>query len=204
MYGDPYATVQDLETRLGRLDDGRFTDLLDAASRIVEGFTRRQFNRDTAETPTATARQFKAIDPSRLPVDDFHTDTGLAISVDGTAWAVTDVELRPWNGMYKGMDGWPYSDLIAKTKAWPYRRYPVVTVTAHWGWASVPEGIVQATLDVAEVMSHGGGASGGVVSSQSIDGYRVSYAIPTMGNGSNTPSELVKAAPYRRVVHGVA
>lgn len=201
MYGDAYATVQDLEARLGRLDDGRFTAFLDAASRAVERFTRRQFNRDTGGSPTATPRLFSAVDPSRVAVDDFHTDTDLAISVNGTAWDVGDVELRPWNGLYRGMDGWPFSDLIAKAKVWPHKRYPTINVTAHWGWASVPEGIKEATLDVAEVVSHGG-ASSGVVQAQSIDGYRVSYAVPQM-NG-HAPSELVKAEPYRRVVHGVA
>lgn len=200
MYGDPYATIQDLENRLGRLDDGRFSSLLDAASRAVEKFTRRQFNKDTGGSPTPTARMFTAIDPSRLPVDDFHTETGLALDVNGTAWAASDVEPRPWDGYYHGMSGWPFFDLIAKSKTWPHKRYPVIEVTAHWGWAEVPEGIRQATLDVAASLSFGG--SSGVVSSQSIDGYSVSYAVPS--NGEAVPPELSKAEPYRRYVYGVA
>ena len=199
MYGDPYATVQDLEKRLGdKLDDGRYADLLDAASRAIEDFTGRQFNKDTSETPVATARKFKALDPSRLPVDDFHTDADLVINVDGTVWAVTDVELRPWNGIYKGMNGWPYSDLLAKSRRWPFKRYPVVTITAHWGWASVPEGIRQATLDVAEVISQG---SGGLIRSETMGPYSVSYSVPSAG--ATVPSELTKAEPYRRISFGV-
>jgi len=202
-FGDPYATVQDLETRLSKLDDGRFADLLDGASRAVEDFTGRQFNKDTGGAPVASARRFRPIDPTRVPVDDFHITTDLAIDVDGTAWPVTDVDPRPWDGIYKGMTGWPFFDLLAVDRRWSYSRRAKITVTAHWGWAAVPEGIRQATLDVAEVMSFGGGSSG-VVRSQSIDGYSVSYSTPQLGTLATVPSELVKAEPYRRVKFGVA
>lgn len=203
MLGDAYASVLELEGRLGRSDDGTFGFLLDAASRAVETFCRRQFNRDTSETPAATERRFRAIDPERVPVDDFHTTTDLAIEVNGTAWAVTDVDPRPWDGVYKGMTGWPFFDLIAIGRTFPFHRRAKVAVTAHWGWAAVPEGIRQATLDVAEMMSYGGGSSSGVVRSKAIDGYSVSYSVPEMGSGA-TPSEMAKAEPYRRVRFGIA
>lgn len=203
MIGDPYASVFELEERLGRADDGTFAFLLDAASRAVESFTGRQFNRDTGDTPTATERRFRAVDPERVPVDDFHTTTDLAIEVNGTVWAVTDVDPRPWDGVYRGMTGWPYFDLIAVGRSFPPGRRAKVAMTAHWGWAAVPEGIVQATLDVAEVMSFGGGSGGGVVRSKAIDGYSVSYSVPEMAS-SYAPPELAKAEPYRRVRFGVA
>lgn len=198
MFGDPYATVQDLEARLGKLDDGTFADLLDAASRAVEDFTGRQFNKDTSQTPVATARRFVAVDPQRLPVDDFHTTTNLAISVNETAWLVTDVDPRPWNGIHKGMTGWPYCDLLTVAKTWPPGRRPKVTITAHWGWAAVPEGIRQATLDVAEVISS---RTGGVIRAETMGPYSVSYSVPS---GASIPPELSRAEPYRRVRFGVA
>jgi hypothetical protein len=198
MEGDPYATVQDLEARLGRLDDGRFLQLLNAASRAVEDFCGRQFNRDTGQSPVATARKFIPVDPQRLPVDDFRTTTDLAISVNGTAWSVTDVEPRPWNGRYKGMTGWPYFDLLTVSKTWPSGRVPKVTITAHWGWAAIPEGIKQATLDVAEVITSG---SGGTIRSETMGPYSVAYSVPS--NGGSVPSELEKAVPYKRLTFGV-
>jgi hypothetical protein len=198
-YGDPYATVQDLEARLSTLDDGRFLQLLNAASRAIEDFCGRQFNKDTAQTPVATARKFLAVDPQRLPVDDFRTTTDLVISVNGTTWANTDVDPRPFNGLYDGMTVWPYFDLISHTKSWPSSRYPKVTITAHWGWAAVPEPIKQATIDVAEVISSG---SGGVIRQETMGTYSVSYAAPT--SGTQVPPELTKAAPYRRKRFGVA
>jgi hypothetical protein len=198
-YGDPYATVQDLEARLNTLDDGHFLQLLDAASRAIEDFCGRQFNKDTAGPPVATVRKFVAVDPQRLPVDDFHTTTALVISVNGTTWPNTDVDPRPFNGIYNGMTGWPYFDLISHTKSWPSSRYPKVTVTAHWGWAAVPEAIKQATLDVAEGITSG---SGGTVRQETLGTYSVAYAVPT--SGTETPPELQKAAPYRRKSFGVA
>jgi hypothetical protein len=198
LYGDPYATVQDLEARLGTLDDGRYLQLLNAASRAVEDFCGRQFNKDTGQSPVATARRFVAVDPQRLPVDDFHTTTALAISVNGTAWTVPDVDPRPFNGIYKGMTGWPYFDLLTVSKTWPSGRVPKVTVTAHWGWAAVPEAIKQATLDVAEATTSG---SGGTIRAETMGTYSVAYAIPT--SGTETPAELQKAVPYRRLRFGV-
>lgn len=199
MFGDPYATVQDLETRLGTLDDGRFADLLDAASRAVEDFCHRQFNKDTAGVPVATARRFLAVDPQRLPVDDFHTTTNLAISVNGTAWVVGDVAPRPFNGVYDGMTGWPYFDLLTVSKRWPQSRTPKVTITAHWGWAAVPEAIRQATLDVAEVISSG--ATSGMIRAETMGTYSVAYSMPS--SGGEAPPELQKAAPYQRTRFGV-
>jgi hypothetical protein len=199
--GDPYATAAELEDRTGRTDDGTFDALLDAASRAVEAFTGRQFNKTT----TATARRFRPLDPARLPVDDFHTVTNLAVEVDGTAWDVADVDPRPWDGVVNGQTGWPFFDLFTVNRSWPsLRRRAIVEVTAQWGWDAVPEGIKQATLDVAAVMTFGG-AAGGPVRSEAIDGYSVSYATPTMGSGgAQVPAEMVKAVAYKRVRFGVA
>jgi hypothetical protein len=201
--GDAYATAAELEERTGRTDDGSFTALVGAASRAVESFTGRQFNKTT----TATARRFRPLDPARLPVDDFHTVTDLAVSVDGAVWDVDTVDPRPWDGVVNGQTGWPFFDLFTVNRSWPsFRRRAIVTVTAQWGWAAVPEGIKQATLDVASVMAFGG-AAGGPVRSEAIDGYSVSYATPTLGSdgkGVSVPAEMVKAVAYKRVRFGVA
>lgn len=203
-FGDPYATVADFVTsaqrELSATEIASVSALLDAASRVVENFTGRQFNKGTA----VSARRFRAVDPQRLPVDDFYTTTGLAITANSTAWAVADVEARPWDGIYKGQPGWPFSELIAVSKIWPGpSRTPKVTITANWGWAAVPTAIKQATLDVAQMMFSSGGGPG-VVQSLSVEDYRVSYASPGSGGTADVPSELMKAAPYRRVKFGVA
>ncbi|HEY7824816.1 MAG TPA: hypothetical protein VIG24_18395 [Acidimicrobiia bacterium] len=203
--GDAYASVAELETRLGTSDDGTYEALLDAASRAVESFTRRQFNK----TETASARRFRAVDPRRLPVDDFHTTTDLAVEVDDTAWTVADdVDPRPWNGIVDGQEGWPFFDLFAVRRYWPFSRRAPVTVTAQWGWAAVPEGIRQTTLNVAAsvVSSASTSATSGQVKSMAIDGYSVSF-VAADGTPRTTVVDLTTfslADPYRRKRFGVA
>jgi len=189
-----YATPEELEEKLGRADDGTYSMLLDAASRQVEAYCGRQFNR----TLVATQRRFRALDPERLPVDDFHTLTDLAVEIDGTAWDAANYDARPWNGVVNGEPGWPFFDLLAVNRSWPIARRATIYVTAQWGWSSVPAGIVEATLDVAQMMASSAAGSSGIVSRESIDNYSVSYARFGF-------SDLMsRAAPYRRKRFGVA
>lgn len=205
--GTAYATVAELEARLGTTDDGTYTSVLAAATSHVNAFCGREFNQASA----ATARRFRALDCERLRVDDFWKTDDLAVVVDGTAWALTDVDPRPWDGIVNGEPGWPYMDLFSVDRYWPLWRFrrATIEVTAWWGWAAVPAAIVQATLDVAEVMVLSAAAGqAGVISSERIAGggadYSVSYAMPQIGSGRDVPPELRKAAPYRRKRFGVA
>ena len=206
MLGDPYATVEQLEARLGTTDPGTYARLLDAASRAVESFTRRQFNR--ADEYEVLPRRFRALDRIRVAVDDFHTLEDLAVEVDGVSWDVaTYIDARPWDGLLHGQVGWPYSDLFAINRTFPWSRRALITVTAYWGWAEVPAAIVEATLDVAEVMSLSlTSGQAGAIRSESIGGYSISYASPTgvSAGVANVPPELVKAIPFRRKIFGVA
>lgn len=204
--GDAYASVAELEARLGTSDDGTYAALLDAASRAVEAFTRRQFN----DAGSATARLYRAVDPWRLPTDDFHTTTGLVVATNGTNWDAASYETRPPNGVVNGQPGWPFSDLLAVNRTWPnYGRRSTVSVTAQWGWAAVPEAIKQTTLNVAASLPRegaGGGGGGGQVASESIDGYSVSYtkADGTSATAIVSLSTFSLADPYRRKRFGVA
>lgn len=208
--GDPYAVPGDLQTRLGKADDGTYTSLLDAASKAVERFCQRQFNTDGA----ASAREYEPYDAEMLAVDDFHTDTGLVIDIDGETVDLTDVILEPRNGIVEGQIGWPFFQIIARTPLWPvtprYRPWPldppVITVTADWGWESVPAAIKEATLDVAEFMSVGAGVGGGgIVQSESIGDHSKSFfSYPPIGEPGDVPRVFAKAAPYRRRKYGAA
>jgi hypothetical protein len=198
--GDPYADLGALMTRLGTDDALTAERVLDTASRAVEAFTRRQFNKTTS----ATARRFRPVDWRRVPVDDFHTVTGLAVSVNGTAWNVANVDPRPRNGIVNGQTGWPFYDLFATVGSWPCDA--TVTVTAQWGWPAVPKGIEEATLETAAVMfAAGGGGSSYPIVSESVAGYAVRYQPPTgLSSSDDVPSEMASAAPYRRRWFGVA
>jgi hypothetical protein len=200
--GDSYALPAALAARLGQADDGSYAVILDAASRFVEAFTGRQFNK----TDTASVRRFRALDPERLPVDDFHSLTDLAVVVDGSTWASTAVDPRPWDGVVNGQPGWPYSDLFAVGRSWPIRRRATVRVTARWGWADVPAGIVEATLGVAKAIADSAGVSGraGVLRSETIDGYAYSLQVQDLGTIAGVPAALASAVQYRRKRFGVA
>lgn len=193
MIGDPYATVGELTARLGS-EHHTFPALVDAASRAVESFTRRQFNKETPASPTQ--RRFRPIDPYRLPVDDFYTTTGLEVEVNGTVWVATAYDPQPWNGIKDGVAGWPYYNLFAVNRTWPLDG--IILVTAEWGWNAVPSAVKQATLDVAATIYNGGSAES-PVRSEAIDGYSVSYVV----NGT-TPPELSSVVKYQRRRFGVA
>lgn len=201
--GDPYADSTAVGERFGDVDDlALLIDLAVPASQAVERFCGRQFNKAT----TATARRFRPVDWRRLPVDDFHTVTGLVVTVGGTVWDAANYDPRPWNGVVAGQPGWPFYDLIAVNRCWPSSDATAVGVEAQWGWPSVPAGIVEATLDVIAAMRAAGvGGSTSAITSESVAGYSVSYAVPSFGaSTTDVPPELAKAAPYRRKRFGVA
>lgn len=139
-----YATVAQLKARLditGTADDAVLAEVLEAASRQVDGWCGRPFASGTA-TRVLTA---DAWDMLILP-DDLHTITSIAVDRDGdrdyeTAWALTDVDLQPYPG--------PYSVLRPTLgMAFPTHRYGV-QITGEWGFgpeASIPAPIREATL----------------------------------------------------------
>ena len=191
--GDPYATLAELEARLGRVDDGTFVERLDDASRQVEQFTHRQFNKATV----ATARVFRPVDGCLTIVDDFHTVTGLVIATDdtndgtyGTAWTTAHYELAPPNGVVSGEAGWPFWMIGAVGgRYFRYASRHNVRVIAQWGWTAVPAGVKESTLSVVEEIAS---KSPGRVRGESIDGYSAQYA------DSEDLGPFAPVASYRR------
>jgi hypothetical protein len=160
--GDNYATTTELKTRLNIPADNvdyepELDDALNSASREVERFTNRQFNKVTV----ATAREFEPYACDYIWVNDFYSTAGLVIKtaeqgngVFGTTWATTDYELYPRNGEEYGVTGFPFYKIFPAGKNLfpiPIRGEPrgTVQVTALWGWADVPFQVKQATLSLA-------------------------------------------------------
>ena len=195
--GDSYAGVGDLALRLGSDDSFTYPGLLDTASRAVEQFCHRQFNKETA----ATARTFCPVDADLTIVDDFHTITGLVVKVDKdkdgvfeATWTTADYMLAPANGVVSGSTGWPFWQVWARVgRCFPEEWFGnTVQVTAQWGWTAVPAGIKEATLAVAEDMY---GKSPGKTRSFAIDGYSASFVVDADGE---MLGPFAAAAPYRR------
>lgn len=155
--GDSYATAAELKTRLdvsGAAYDTQLTEALTVASRGVEKFCRRQFNKATA----ASARVYYPETPGMAVVDDVHTTTDLVIKTDSgadgtfeTTLTAAQYELSPLNGIVDGETGWPYWRIRAVNVCLPVATGRAsLQVTAQWGWAAVPGPVKEACLIVAE------------------------------------------------------
>lgn len=142
-----YTTADGLASylRIGDTeDDAELALAITAASRAIDDACNRQFGQATAaEERTYTARPDYGTGYWTVDVDDYQSATGLVVTVDGDTVATFDkaplnaaVKGRPWTRVAFGAD----SEYLPTTH--PHR----VAVTAVWGWAEVPDTIVQATL----------------------------------------------------------
>jgi len=162
--GDSYATLADFKqyydekalATQGTKYDALITQILGAASRMVDRYCDRQFNLAATES----VRYFKSdyTDIWNLKLDDFVQSSGFQITTDNsgtgtftTVWVSSDYELLPLNGLNPDTnEPWPVEEIHAVGgnlfPITPYRRYGNVKVNAQWGWPAVPEGVKQATL----------------------------------------------------------
>ena len=193
--GDSYATLPDLKSRLDvpdAADDTRLTEALSVASRGIERFTGRQFNKAT----TATARVYYPLSAYAVDVDDFHTITDLVIATDpggygtfGTLVAAANYELAPLNGIVGGESGWPYSKVCAINTYFPVNTGRAsVQVTAQWGWATVPAPVKEACLVLAAEVFKLGDAPFGVAGFGEFGAVRI----------RQNPKAAEWLTPYRR------
>lgn len=140
-------------------DDARLDSALSAASQDIEDTCGRQFN----DSGTPTARVYYPDSPTMCRVDDFSTVTGLVVAADysntGNYSQIipsTKYQVEPLNGIRAGVPGWPYNRIRSINQYLPLWWGAIgsprasIQVTAQWGWAVVPPGIVEATLLAAE------------------------------------------------------
>lgn len=142
-----YATAAELKAYL-RIsdadDDAQIALAITAASRAVDQYTNRQFGLVAA----AEARKYTAFwDRNRcryvVPIDDLMTQVGLTVAV--AAGAVDVFDLKPANSVAVGR---PWTELVVAPAAAvkPTITQDAVTVTAKYGWTTVPDTVKQATL----------------------------------------------------------
>jgi hypothetical protein len=150
--GQPYVSVGDFKSYLvGQANanltgqDDQFEDAVSTASREIENFCARQFNR----AESATARTFEPDSGTWCYVDDFWTTTDLVVKLDSsgdgsfaTTLTASQYKLYPADGVIDSMPGWPFYKLtLLGGLSFPCHysgRDDVLQVTAKWGWASVP------------------------------------------------------------------
>lgn len=155
--GDPYIQNTELRDYLGIQAgmtefDPRLTDAAASASREIEQFCGRQFNR----VDTLSARIFEVERRRKVATDDFYDDTGLIVE-QGTGmgdWSEISPAAylpAPYDGIVDGLP-WPYYRLeFPGYILSPSTRYEtkLLRVTALWGWPSVPATIKQAAFQIA-------------------------------------------------------
>ena len=150
-----YASPADLKTYLGisgTTDDVLLGDLLERASKYIEGECQRRF---VAETETRYY-ELDAIDRDGLTLmldQDLYSITTLTNGdTASTAILPTDYFLLPRNG------GPPYYGIRLKTSVdtdWELDEDEWIEVTGKWGWSLTPPAdIVQATIRLAAYYYH--------------------------------------------------
>lgn len=164
-----YITVDQLRSYIGdstNLLDDVLSMAVTAASRRINTICGRTFN-----LATATSDKFFSPDSwwtcelrdTAGQRWDLANTTGLAVHVDqgyNGSYGVTftngtDFYLDPINQTQFGYSPWPYQRLIGLSNSGSAFPIPVagcaptVKITGTWGWATVPDDVVQATLMLA-------------------------------------------------------
>jgi hypothetical protein len=182
-----YATLAEFQayTGMSTLTAGETTSIekaIEAASRSIDRIANRRFYQDA----NASARLYRPVDFYRLIVDDISTTSSLVVALDATGDGSytdtlalnTDYILDPVNAPSKGR---PYTMVTLVggtlgTKLWPFPTNfrPGVQVTARWGWPSIPDDIVEATLILSADYMKRASSVGGVVGLSELGAIRMS------------------------------
>lgn len=131
------------------VDDALVDRALEAASRIVDLATHRQFGAvDDPEARVYATRWSSYACAWVAQIDDLFELDGLVVELDPTrdetfTTATTDYKLRPLNAVAKGR---PLERLNIGSSGYGYGSEGLVRVTATWGWPTVPPTIVEACL----------------------------------------------------------
>lgn len=155
-----YCTLAELKSYLriaDTTDDANLALDITAASRAVDQFANRPFGL----TGSAIQRLYTwhgdlVDDQFALPIDDLMTTVGLVVTADTSGTFTysttlvlnTDFDLYPYNAV---ADAVPFTHIVRRNTSvqpWPAPadRQRAFSVTANWGWATVPSAVEIATL----------------------------------------------------------
>jgi hypothetical protein len=182
-----YATLDDLRQELAinvTTQDPKLEAAINAASRMIDGYTGRFFYQDAA----LSDRTYHPEDYLSLEVDDISTTTGLVVKLDDdddgtfetTLAITTNFILTPTNAAVQ----WPVQpytgirivDSVSTLPIWVSGR-PSVQITAKFGWPAVPDNVNKACLVQAAQLFKSSDAVFGMVSFLDGGGARVRGAL---------------------------
>lgn len=140
-----YVTTNDMKSYLGGIDDAvddaEIAFAITAASRSIDQYTNRQFGLLTAsEGRVYTAWRDGLLRKYVVEIDDLMSPAVTGAVITG-ADTITDFSLRPANA---DLNGRPYTRIVINSGG--RGDLDGITVTAKFGWTTVPTAIQQATL----------------------------------------------------------
>jgi hypothetical protein len=135
------------------VDDDQLSLAITAASRAIDRAANRQFGVvASVEVRYYTASWSRTRCSWTVPIDDLSSTTDLEVDFDlaedltfSTALTSGDWRLHPLNALAEG-EPWTHIEIRHDASAQPPTSIGAVRVTGLWGWASVPDDIVQACL----------------------------------------------------------
>ena len=82
-----------------------------------------------------------------LLVEDIGTTVGLIVADAGVAMVLgTNFTLEPGNAIGSTGEPWPYYRIVPLLRSWTGYPGQSISVTARWGWPTVPPLVVEATI----------------------------------------------------------
>lgn len=175
-----YVTLNELKSYLkidDSTEDALLEQIIESASRSIDRITNRRFYLDA----NVSARQYRATGAVVLLIDDVGTTSGLIVQIDqagdGTfATTLTinsDYLVEPFNALVQGR---PITriTMISGFFPQPFNYRPGVQVTARWGYPSVPDDIVEATLILSADLYKRKDSIGGVLGLSELGAIRMS------------------------------
>jgi hypothetical protein len=144
-----YASLQEVKASLritDAIDDSLLETAIEAASRMIDGFTARTFS----NAGTAT-RNFAATDALNLIIDDAISISQVSstdeVGDTYVVWGANDFQLEPLNSRSDGLY-MPFTGIRAVGDyTWPVvDQQALCRITGVWGWPAIPTAIKQATV----------------------------------------------------------
>jgi hypothetical protein len=153
-----YATIEQLQERIT-------TPLTDDASEMINDDTGRNF---AARSGIAKTFALQAVNDYTLKLPDFTAIVSLKVDDDDNGTFATTIAASGFEITSSSSDdGWPFDSIRLLDRDFPTcgRRVRRIEITADWGWAAVPAGVVKATtLLAARIGGREGSSATGLVS----------------------------------------
>jgi hypothetical protein len=150
-----YLSLYDFAAYVGSeivVDEPFLARCLAAAEDAINDHCQRAFDPPTATSITRTYVPIEDV----VVTHDFVDTTNLVIANDGTATALSAVQLEPannvsWSGLAR-----PYCQIRLKDRCWARDggRATVSVTSTRWGWPAIPPEVIEATAILAKDLAH--------------------------------------------------